>query len=221
MRPNLLARSTLGLVLLVAISGCSTGPATPSGAPGTPSGGTPPASSAVVSWPRPADAAAGAVAAGLALEVREHLATHSHAHLDVFVDGRPVVVPGGIGINIDDPEVKRFDDPGGTSYSGIEECGQPCISPLHTHASSGVLHTESSVSDLHTLGQFFDEWGVALTDSCVGEFCSPATPIAIYLDGLPYEGDARRIELADQREIAIVIGAPPAIIPVTADFTAP
>jgi hypothetical protein len=220
MRPNLFARSTPGVALLVAVAGCSTGSATPSGAPGTPSGGSPQASVAVVSWPRPADAAARAAAAGLQLEVKEHLATHSHAHLDVFVDGQRVVVPAGIGINIDDPEVKRFDDPGGVSYSGIEECGQPCISPLHTHAESGVLHTESAASDLHTLGQFFDEWGVALTDSCVGELCSP-TPIAVYIDGVAYSGDLRGIELVDQREIAIVIGTPPSIIPVTADFTAP
>ena len=40
-------------------------------------------------------------------------------HLDVFMDGRPVLVPAGIGIDIDDPAVKRFEDPVG--YGGIEE----------------------------------------------------------------------------------------------------
>jgi hypothetical protein len=220
MRPSLFARSALALAVLGAISGCATGPATPSGAPGTPAGGSPPASGTVARWPRPADAAARAAAAGLQLEVKEHLAVHSHAHLDVFVDGQPVLVPAGIGINIDDPEVKRFEDPGGISYAGIEECDQPCISPLHTHAESGILHTESSATELHTLGQFFDEWGVALTESCVGELCSP-TPIAVYLDGVEFAGHVRGIELADQREIAIVIGTPPEVIPVTADFTAP
>ena len=70
----------------------------------------------------------------------------------------------------------------------------------------------------NTLGQFFTEWGVALTDSCVGEFCSPK-PIAFYVDGEPYTGDPAAIELTDQKEIAIVIGTPPAEIPKTADFS--
>jgi hypothetical protein len=36
---------------------------------------------------------------------QEFLIHHAHAHLDVFVDGKPTLVPAGIGINIDDPEV--------------------------------------------------------------------------------------------------------------------
>src|SRR3954469_15287553 len=40
-------------------------------------------------------------AAGLVPEKAEFLQYHVHAHLDVFVDGRPVLVPAGIGI---DPE---------------------------------------------------------------------------------------------------------------------
>jgi predicted small lipoprotein YifL len=221
MRSKPVLRSVLGVAaVLASIAGC--GPAGPSGVPSsaTPSSTMQQASTSAgaVTWARPADASAAAVAAGLKLEVKEHLANHVHAHLDVFVDGQPVEVPAGIGINIEDPEVKRFDDPGGVSYSGIQECGQPCISPLHTHDSTGILHTESPVSDLHTLGQFFDEWGVALTDSCVGEFCSPK-PIAIYIDGQQYSGDPRAIELADLREIAVIVGTPPAVIPNTADFS--
>lgn len=216
MRPNLQLRSMLGTAaLLIGLAACgTTGPsATTTGGPQG-SGTT-----AREIWPRPADAAARATAAGLGLEVREHLDTHLHAHLDVFLDGEPVLVPAGIGIDIDDPDVERFDDPGGVSYGGIETCGQPCISSLHTHAGSGVLHTESPVSDLHTLGQFFDEWDVALTATCVGEICDK--PIAVFIDGVAFQGDVRSIELADLREIAIVIGTPPAFVPVTADFTVP
>src|SRR5882724_11997757 len=33
---------------------------------------------------------------------------HVHAHLDVFLDGSPVTVPAGIGININNPAVHTF-----------------------------------------------------------------------------------------------------------------
>ncbi len=114
--------------------------------------------------------------------------------------------------------MSRFDDPGGVAYGGIKVCGQPCISPLHTHAGTGIIHTEADTAEPNTLGQFFTEWGVDLSESCVGEYCSPQ-PIAIYLNGRRYTGDPRAIELNDQRQIAIVIGTPPAQIPSTADFS--
>ena len=142
-----------------------------------------------------------------------------HAHLDVFVDGQPIEVPSGIGINITDTNVRRFNEPDGSiSYGGIEMCGTPCISPLHTHDVTGIIHTESKDAAPNTLGEFFIEWGVALDDSCVAEYCAP-TPIAVYVNGDPYTGDPRAIELTDEKEIAIVIGTPPAEIPSTADFS--
>jgi hypothetical protein len=177
------------------------------------------AANSVVLWPAPSDPLERTVAAGLEPETKEFLTNHVHAHLDVFVDGKPIVVPAGIGINIDDPEVRRFDEPDGSvAYGGITVCSTPCISPLHTHDSTGIIHTESASPEPNTLGQFFTEWGVDLGDSCVGEFCSPE-PIAFYVNGEPYTGDPRAIELTDRKEIAIVIGTPPSQIPSTADFS--
>ena len=174
---------------------------------------------AAILWPAPPDPLERTVAAGLKPEPKEHVAYHVHAHLDVFVDGKPITVPAGIGINTDDPDVRRFDEPDGSvSYGGIEVCAKPCISPLHTHHETGIIHTESASSEPNTLGQFFIEWGVALSDSCVGEYCSPK-PIAFYVNGELYTGDPSAIELTDQKEIAIVIGTPPPEIPSTADFS--
>lgn len=161
-----------------------------------------------------------AVRAGLKPQPKEFLTNHVHAHLDVFVDGGRVTVPAGIGIKIDDPDVKTFDEPDGSkSYGGIEFCNGPCISPLHTHDVSGILHTESADAKPNTLGEFFTEWGLALDPSCVATYCSPTKTVAIYVDGELATGDPRAIELRDQREIAIVIGSPPADIPKTADFS--
>ena len=178
-----------------------------------------PAAAAVVLWPAPPNPMDLTVAAGLEPAPKEFGTNHVHAHLDVFVDGKPIVVPAGIGINIDDPQVRRFDEPDGSvSYGGIELCSAACISPLHTHYATGILHTESASPEPNTLGQFFTEWDVALTDSCVGEYCKPE-PIAVYVNGEPVSGDPRAIQLTDRTEIAIVIGTPPPEIPKTADFS--
>jgi hypothetical protein len=56
---------------------------------------------------------------------------------------------------------------------------QPRISPLHTHDGTGIIHTESTDPEPNTLGQFFVEWCVELSVTCVGEHCAP-TPIAVY-----------------------------------------
>ena len=74
--------------------------------------------------------------AGLVPEKAEFLQYHVHAHLDVFVNGRPRARPGR--------DRDRHRQPGGAgatpSANGsvigaglTQECDQPCISPLHTH----------------------------------------------------------------------------------------
>jgi hypothetical protein len=169
-----------------------------------------------VPWPAPPDPLALAMAAGLEPETHEFLDFHVHAHLDVFVNGSPVEVPAGIGIDITDPAVHTTPSDLGPTYGGIDPpCAQPCISPLHTHDWTGVVHTESAEDHPNTLGQFFTEWGVALTPECVGGYCSPEASIQVFVDGEAFSGDPAGIELADQSEIAIVIGSPPAEIPST------
>src|SRR5690349_11907656 len=57
-------------------------------------------------WSAPGDPMALTCAAGLIPEKAEFLQYHVHAHLDVFVDGKPVLVPAGIGIDIENPDVQ-------------------------------------------------------------------------------------------------------------------
>jgi hypothetical protein len=170
-------------------------------------------------WPAPDDPLARTVLAGLEPQPKEHLDYHVHAHLDIFVDGQAIVVPAGIGINIDDPGVRQFDTPSGVAYGGIDLCEQACISPLHTHDADGVLHTESAIVQPNTLGQFFVEWGVRLDADCVGEFCRPGKAISVYVDGEAFEGNPADIELTDLKVIVIVIGSPPEVIPSDYDFS--
>jgi hypothetical protein len=151
--------------------------------------------------------------AGLKPELFEHLNYHVHSHLDIFVNGKRVKIPAGIGINIHDPGVQSGPLPdGSTAYGGIRRCQKPCISPLHTHADLGLLHTETSAPAPNRLGQFFTEWNVRLGQRCVGGYCKPDT-ILVYVNGKRHTGDPRDILLADHTEIAIVIGTPPKKIP--------
>ncbi len=167
--------------------------------------------SAFVPWPAPKNPMALARAAGLVPEVNEHLTFHVHSHLDVFLSGKRVRVPAGIGINIADPAVKSGQLPdGSTAYGGIVRCKRVCISPLHTHDDSGVLHTETSKPIPNRLGEFFIEWNVRLTRTCVATHCKD---VAFYVNGHRYRGDPRTILLADRTEIAVVIGRPPKTIP--------
>jgi hypothetical protein len=172
----------------------------------------PPAPGELV-WPTPANPLELTVNAGLKPEPKETLVFHVHAHLDVLIDGRPVLVPAGIGINVTDPAVKHGEWNGDPTYGGIAGCSQPCISPLHTHDVSGVIHTESATTTPNKLGQFFTEWGVKFGGSCVGQYCAPATPFAVYVNGKLYSGNAADIPLTDRKEIAVVIGSAPTQIP--------
>jgi hypothetical protein len=139
---------------------------------------------------------------------------HVHAHLDMFVNAQPKLIPGGIGIRTDDPQVHSGTVLGLPAYGGISTpCATPCISPLHTHDATGVLHTESATRKDNTLGQFFTEWDVPLSTTCVGTYCTPTTAIAWYVDGKKYTGDPAAIDLSNLTEIAAVIGTPPAAIP--------
>ena len=160
-------------------------------------------------------------AAGLVPDTHETLFHHVHAHLDVFVNGERVTVPAGIGINIHDPGVHVFPDiAGATGYGGISvPCKTACISPLHTHDVTGIIHTESPTQVDNNLGEFFVEWGVKLDATCVDRYCRPDTKIAVYVNGKLFTGDPRTIDLSNHKEIAIAIGTPPAEIPKVGDFS--
>ena len=158
------------------------------------------------------------VLAGLTPLRYESLVHHVHAHLDIFFNGKHVRIPAAIGIDIQNPKVKTFPTPDGTiAYGGITVCNRPCASPLHTHDDTGIIHTESPSPVPNQLGEFFVEWDVALTRTCVGPYCH-LSRTHVYVNGKPFTGDPRTIPLTDQKEIAIVLGTRPKKIPATASF---
>jgi hypothetical protein len=200
-------------VAMVLLAACGGGVSPGCPAPPVP---RPPAEAAP--WPLPSDPMSLARQAGLTPGTHEFFTYHVHAHLNIFVNGRPVRVPAGIGIDIADPGVRRGEAGGSASYGYIRLCQQPCISPLHTHDVTGMIHIEAPAKTKFTLGQFFREWGVRLDHSCVGGYCQPGAKVVVFVDGERHRGNPAAIGLASHEEIAVVIGTPPTSIPSTYAF---
>lgn len=165
-------------------------------------GSKPPATPATLNtgtapWPEPDHVPDRVAAAGLPHSATEFLTVHYHAHLDIFVNGGPEPVAASIG---------RVD--------------RAFFSPLHTHATSGLIHIEGATDQRFTLGMLFTEWGVQLTDTCVGGYCSPSTPISAFVDGTADTEPLPSIVLMRGQEIALVIGSPPSSIPSSWDCRA-
>jgi hypothetical protein len=171
------------------------GPTGPEGVP-VPNA-APLASTAADATGRPAD--------GISCQTTEQTVFHIHAHLTIFVDGAARQVPAGIGI------------PGAQSQStssGTFITGGTCLYWLHTHAADGIIHIESPVHRTYTLGDFFDEWGQALSANQIG----PATGHVTALDnGKVYRGSPRGIPLNAHAQIQLEIGSP-LIAPETITF---
>ena len=125
---------------------------------------------------------------------QEALAFHIHQHLDVYVNGEKVTVPPSTGIY-------------GSSF----------ITEIHTHQTDGVIHVESAKNRPYTLGQFFGEWSVRLSGSCLGRYCGR---LHWWLNGKPQTGNPADLVLKAHPEIVVAAGKPPARVPSSYAFSA-
>lgn len=148
-------------------------------------------------WPAPTDADAAVRAAGLPMLDQEGAAEHIHAHLDVRANGQPVAVPG---------------------YVGIDQT-RGSISPLHTHDASGTIHIESPAKRAFTLGEFFTEWGVSLSQNNIGALhADPTHALRVFVNGKQYTGNPAAITLNAHDEIAMIYGQPQPGEPIASQF---
>jgi hypothetical protein len=157
------------------------------GAPSRPAGAAlPDELTGAAPWPANTGGLRARLAAlGLPALGREGTAVHIHQHLDVFVHGRRVQVPAGIGI----------------------AAAQGFISPIHTHDTSGIVHVESPQIRTFTLGQFFGVWGVRVTRRCLGGYCAHGVErLRVYADGRAFTGDPSVLPLAPHTEIVVAFG---------------
>lgn len=133
---------------------------------------------------------------GIQCQPSEQVLFHIHARLTIFVRGRSMRVPYGIGIS--SPQTQ------GTPGGAFVAAGQ-CFSWLHTHAADGIVHIESPVQRTYTLGNFFDIWHQPLSRTRVG----PATGhVTALLNGKVWTGNPRSIPLDAHAQIQLEVGRP-------------
>ncbi|KEO81911.1 hypothetical protein [Tumebacillus flagellatus] len=130
----------------------------------------------------------------IACQSMEGATQHNHAHLAIFNNGQRVEVPANIGILP----------------------GNNCMYWLHTHDNTGELHIESPVSRDFTLGNFFDIWKQPLDQTHVLSY-SNGSPLKVYVDGKPFDGDPRTIQLKSHTMITLEVG-PNFVEPATFNF---
>lgn len=115
----------------------------------------------------------------------EGVAQHLHVPVFVHVQGAPVEVPANVGVATD------------------------AVSPIHTHDAQGTVHVESAEVQDFTLGQFFDVWGVRLTDECLGGSCATGDAgVRVYSGGEEVGGDPRNVILEDTKAVVVTFGTP-------------
>ena len=148
-------------------------------------------------WPAPPSVPARVRAAGLPLLAAPGGVVRFAVHLDVIVDGKPVTVPSGIGV---DARARR-------------------TSPLYTSDDSGIVHVASdSDQSVFTLGQFFGEWQVPLSRGRLGGL--RASPVSVFLNGSPVAGPPGSVLLTPHLQIAVIYRPGPAGVPATYAFPA-
>jgi len=110
-------------------------------------------------------------------------ALHHHDLLQIYVHGESIPVPPDIGL---------------TSSAGA---------PMHTHDATGVMHLESNQPFDFTLGDFFDVWGVLLTDRCIGGYCSNGSDqLRVYVNGKQVTTDITKIALTQHEDVVVTYG---------------
>ena len=110
-------------------------------------------------------------------------AMHIHSLLHIYVHGQQEPLATDIGITRQE------------------------FSPLHTHDSSGIIHVESARPHAFTLGEFFDVWGVRLSDSCLGGYCvGGQDKLQAFVNGKPSTQPLKDIPFKDHAVIVLAFG---------------
>ncbi|SEM42664.1 hypothetical protein [Streptacidiphilus jiangxiensis] len=126
----------------------------------------------------------------------EQTVYHIHSHLQVYVDGKLMTIPYGLGI---EPPYQLQQAQDGTPFVG----GGSKFYFLHTHDESGIIHVESPSQQTYNLGNLFDLWGQPLTST---DIAGHQGQLTIFVDGKPYTGDPRAIVFKNLEKIQIDVG---------------
>ncbi|MBC5799294.1 MAG: hypothetical protein GIX03_05365 [Candidatus Eremiobacteraeota bacterium] len=128
----------------------------------------------------------GATVDGIRCDQAEGAVFHIHQHLTLLDHGKNVPIP--------------------------DDVGRPllgnCLYWIHTHTPDGIIHVESPLFRTFTLGNFFDVWGEPLSPTAAGPVHVRKGTLRVYVNGSPYHGDPRKIELSQHTDITLEAGPP-------------
>lgn len=121
------------------------------------------------------------------------LVYHIHVHLSLYVNGKQISIPLGIGII-----------PPAIISNGVVDDGHGAYW-IHTHDATGIIHVESPIKKDFTLKNFFDIWGETLEKGNIASFKGETH---IFINGKPFNGDLSSIVLESHEQIVIEVGNP-------------
>ena len=116
----------------------------------------------------------------------EQTAYHIHAHLTIYINGKQVAIPQGIGIASD----------------------QSCFYWLHTHTSDGVVHIEFPKQGTPTLGNFLDIWGQSFHSLGFQNELASSADWNVYVDGKQVTSNFNQLVLQPHQVITIAYNSP-------------
>ena len=123
---------------------------------------------------------------GIYCDALEHTDYHIHAHLTIYMNGKQVAIPQGIGIASD----------------------QSCFYWLHTHTSDGVVHIEFPNQGSPTLANFLDIWGQSFNSLGFQTELAASTGWTIYVDGKQVSENFNQLVLQPHQVITIAYNSP-------------
>jgi len=133
---------------------------------------------------------------GVECDPLEGTVFHIHAHLDLFVDSKPITIPAEIGIKQNE-----------------------CLYWLHTHNTSGVIHIESPTKMTFTLAQFIQVWDNTPDISPKFEELTHSDKnLKVFVNGTEVKDSFDKIKLSAHDEIVIVSGKVRPSLPTSYEF---
>lgn len=127
---------------------------------------------------------------GITCTSTEQVTLHIHSHLALFVNGKQLEIPAGVGLAPVPP--------------------QGCLYWIHTHDTTGIIHIEAPQIEApgggpFTLGMFFDIWGQPLSSDTVA---GKNGLVTAFVNGMKWYADPRTIPLRAHQEITLEVGTP-------------
>ncbi len=116
----------------------------------------------------------------------EQTAFHIHAHVSIYINGKQMEPPAGVGIA---PDIS-------------------CLYWLHTHYPDGIIHIEAPKGAAFTLGDFLKIWSSHFQSLNYPSQLNSTKGWQVYLDGKPYTGDFHKLQLHAHALITLAYNSP-------------